>query len=93
MNDWDASDLAWELADAVGPLLADRDRAQIYATVGSGESYTAIGIVLQTVAQRSLSLPPELITKLADWLDAYEHSDDALRLQEMLRVIKAAPAD
>ncbi len=93
MNDWDAADLAWELADAVGPRLDERDRARIYATVGSGESYTAIGIVLRTVAQRSLSLPAELIAKVADWLDAYEHSDDGPRLREMLRAIEAAPAD
>ncbi len=93
MNDWDASDLAWALADAIAPLLADGDRARIYAIVGSGESDTAIGIVLQTVARRGLSLPPELIAKLADWLGAYAHSDDASRLQRLLRAIEPSPTD
>ena len=41
MDDWAESDLAWELADVICPLLADLDRAQLYATIGSGESFTA----------------------------------------------------
>ena len=53
VNDWAESDLAWELADAISPLLADRYRAQLYDTIGSGESYTAIYTVLQTIAHQS----------------------------------------
>lgn len=89
MDDWAESDLAWELADAISPLLADRDRDQLYATIGSGESYTAIDTVLQTVAHQSLPIATELITKLTDWLDAYAHSDDAPRLHELLHAIKS----
>ncbi len=89
MDHWAESDLAWELADAISPLLADRDRDQLYATIGSGESYTAIDTVLQTVAHQSLPIATELITKLTDWLDAYAHSDDAPRLHELLHAIKS----
>jgi hypothetical protein len=89
VNDWAESDLAWELADAISPLLADRDRAQLYATIGSGESYTAIETVLQTIAHQSLPIPAELITKLINWLGAYAHSDDAPRLHELLHAIKS----
>jgi hypothetical protein len=89
VDHWAESDLAWELADAISPLLADRDRDQLYATIGSGESYTAIDTVLQTVAHQSLPIATELITKLTDWLDAYAHSDDAPRLHELLHAIKS----
>ncbi|ARV85419.1 hypothetical protein LFT51_28945 (plasmid) [Mycobacterium intracellulare subsp. chimaera] len=89
MDDWAASDLAWELADAIGPLLAERDRDQLYATIGSGESYAAIDTVLQTMVRQSSPIPPELIAKLTNWLDAYTHSDDAHRLHELLRAIKS----
>ena len=58
VDDWAESDLAWELADAISPLLAECDRAQLYATVGSGESYTAIDTVLQTMAHQSFPVPP-----------------------------------
>jgi hypothetical protein len=89
VNDWAESDLAWELADAISTLLADRDRDQLYATIGAGESYTAIDTMLQTIAPQCFPIPAELITKLINWLDAYAHSDDAPRLHELLRAIKS----
>jgi hypothetical protein len=82
-------DLAWELADAVSPLLSDRDRSRFYAAIGSGECYTAIDTALQTMAQQGAPVPAELITKLTDWLGAYAHSADAPRLHELLRTIES----
>ncbi len=89
MDDRAESDLAWELADAISPLLADRDRSQFYAAIGSGDSYAAIDTALQTMAQQSAPIPSELITKLTNWLGAYAHSADAPRLHELLRAIKS----
>jgi hypothetical protein len=89
MDDWAESDLAWELADAISPLLGERDRVQLYATIGSGESYTAINTLLQTMAHHRLPIPTEFIPKLTGWLDAYAHSHDASRLRELLHVIKS----
>jgi hypothetical protein len=87
VDDWAESELAWELADAIGFLLADNDRAQLYAIIGSGESYTAIITVLHIMARQRLPIPNELITKLAEWLGAYAHSDDGPRLRELLDAI------
>ena len=39
--------------------------------------------------KQSSPIPPELITKLTHWLDAYAHSDDAPRLHELLHAIKS----
>lgn len=89
VDDWAASDLAWELADAINPLIADRDRAQLYATIGSGESYAAIDAVLQTIAHRRLPITGELVAKVANWLDAYAYSSDASRLHELLHAIRS----
>ncbi|MGB9251386.1 MAG: tryptophanase [Mycobacterium sp.] len=89
MDDWVESDLAWELADAISPVLGERDRVELYATIGSGDSYTAIDAMLQTVVRQSLPIPAELITKLTNWLDAYIHSDEAPRLLELLCAIKS----
>jgi SAM-dependent methyltransferase len=89
VDDWAESDLAWELADAISPRLTDRDRAQLYATLGSGDSYTAIDTVLQTMAHQSSPIAPELVAKLTDWLDAYTNNDDAPRLRELLRAIRS----
>ena len=37
MADWAESNLTWELADAISPLLSERDRVQLYGAIGSGE--------------------------------------------------------
>ena len=89
MADWAESNLAWELADAISPLLSERDRVQLYGAIGSGESYTAIDTLLQTMAHQRLPMPTEFIPKLTGWVDAYAHSDDAPRLRELLHVIKS----
>jgi hypothetical protein len=88
VDDWAEADLAWELADAISPLLTDCDRDQLYATIGSGDSSTAIAAILQTMAHQGSPATPALITKLTHWLDAYTHSHDAPRLHELLRAIQ-----
>ncbi len=89
VDDWAESDLAWELADAISPLLAERDRDQLYATIGSGDSYAAIDTALQTMAHESFPVPPELVAKLVTWLHAYTHSNDAPRLHQLVRTVTA----
>ncbi|OBG24598.1 hypothetical protein [Mycobacterium sp. 852002-51057_SCH5723018] len=89
MDDRAESALAWELADAISPLLAVADRDRLYAALGSGDSYSAIDAVLQNVAHHRFPLPTELITELAEWLTAYAHSDEAPRLHRLLRTIRS----
>lgn len=86
MDDWAQADLAWKLADALSPALAPAERAQLYAVLGSGDSYTAI----TTVLRAALPLPAALIVELRAWLHAYQHSDDAPLLRELLRTIPPA---
>ncbi|ASL18398.1 hypothetical protein [Mycobacterium intracellulare] len=88
MNDWTESELAWQLADQIGPLLADPDRDQLYTTIGAGHSFIAIDKMLQIIVQRHLTVPRELVATVAEWLGAYAHSHDAPRLNELLCVIK-----
>lgn len=83
------SDLAWQLADAISPVLADDDRAHLYAAIGAGESYDAVDTALETIARDRIPLSPELIAKLLAWVDAYVHSTDAARLRHLLRTITA----
>lgn len=88
MDEWAESDLAWELADRLGRLLPEHDRAAIYATIGSGDSYTAITTLVQASARSGYALPPRLVDRLAEWLDAYTHSNDAARLLQLLNTIR-----
>jgi hypothetical protein len=89
VDDRAESDLAWELAETVSPLLAERDRNRFYAAIGSGECYAAIDTALQTMAQRRASIPADLTAKLTAWLGAYAYSADAPRLRGLLRAISA----
>jgi hypothetical protein len=89
VDDPTEADLAWELADVISPLLDEHDRHQLYATIGSGDSYTGIDTALQTIAHQSWPLPTALISKLHDWLHAYAQSDDAPRLHELIRNIES----
>jgi len=85
------SDLAWELADIISNALPGPDRAHLYAIIGSGDSYTAIEVALQTITRHSLPLPATLINRITTWLEAYAHSDDGPRLQELVHIIKPLP--
>lgn len=89
VDNWGESELAWQLADAISPLLADSDRIQLYATLGAGDSYSAIDTVLQTMAHESYPVPAGLVAKLVIWLSAYADSDDAHRLNQLLRTVTA----
>ena len=88
MDEWAESDLAWELADTLGALLPDRDRAAIYATIGAGDFYTAITTLVHVSARSGYALPPRLVNKLAEWLHAYTDSNDAARLVQSVNAIK-----
>ena len=88
VDEWAESDLAWELADTLGALLPDRDRAAIYATIGAGDSYTAITTLVHVSARSGYALPARLVNKLAEWLHAYTDSNDAARLVQSLNAVK-----
>ncbi|MEM6110341.1 hypothetical protein AAHS21_29575 [Mycobacterium sp. 050272] len=88
MDDWAETDLAWELAEIACLLIPDGDRTEVYTAIGAGYSYAAIGALLRTIDHASVPVSLELLTRLADWLNAYAHHDDAPLLHEMLDSIR-----
>ena len=90
VDEWAESELAWDLAETVAPLLPTPDRAAIYATLGAGYSYTAITTLVQASARGGYSLPARLTDRLAEWLGPYTHSHDAAQLQQFLNAIKTS---
>jgi hypothetical protein len=84
---WAETDLAWELAGAVAPRIPNRDSAELYAAIGAGDAYTGLVKLLEIVVSTRVPLGPELVIRIADWLDAYTHSDDGPRLRELLATI------
>lgn len=82
MQDWAESELAWELADTVGPRLSPDRRAAIYA---------AIVALLKATHSAPAVLPLPLMDRLRDWLDAYRYSVDSASLRHLLGM--AAPVE
>lgn len=82
MQHWAETELAWDLADALGSHLAEDSRAEFYAALGAGDPYTAIVTLLAAGDASVLARP--LLDRLSDWLDAYRYSADAPGLRDLL---------
>jgi hypothetical protein len=89
VDEWAENDLAWELADVACLLIPDRVRIEVYTAIGAGCSYAAIKALLETLAGASVPVSRALVARLADWLNAYAHHEDAPRLHEMLTAVRS----
>lgn len=63
MDGWAEAALAWKLVDSISPSLTAAERAQLYAAIGSGESYSAITAALRALVRDALPLPAWLRTR------------------------------
>lgn len=61
-------DLAWALARAVELRLTPSERTAMYATLGAGEFYPTLTVLLRTALRRQIGLPVELIDDAQRWL-------------------------
>lgn len=84
MEDWAENDLAWEIATWASRNTAARDPDELYTTIGAGDSYAAISMLLETIARAGVPMPPRLVTQIRAWLEAYAHHHDAARLHALL---------
>jgi hypothetical protein len=84
------SDLAWDLASALESVLTAADRTLIFAKIGAGEVFGAIGDLLVAAQNLSPTFPPELLLRASTWLDAYIGSDDETRLRELLERLRGS---
>jgi hypothetical protein len=63
--------VAWALADIVSVCFAAHDNICIYTALGAGETYAAIGQMLDIAVRKRHPLPATLLSTLAVWLDCY----------------------
>ena len=88
MEDWAATDPAWQLAELAGPHLPDSDRTHVFVAIGASDILAAIDILIKTIVAEEICVPRPLVADIADWLSAYRSHDDAARLLELLKAIK-----
>ena len=84
MQQWAETDLAWQLVELVAGRLGVVERSSIFAELGAGESYRGIVKLLETSVQARVSVPPEVLATLHEWLESYRGSGDEPRLRALL---------
>jgi hypothetical protein len=89
VDDWAEADLAWELVEIARHYIPERNRTEVYTAIGAGDCYAAIDTLLDTIARASVVVPPVLVARIVDWLNAYAHHAEAPRLHELLNAIRS----
>lgn len=79
------SNLAWSLIEAAKPQLDARERNHVFVSVGAGDSFTAIRILLKLIAVKGICLHLGLVQLCTTWLEAYVLHED----HECLRLLIA----
>ena len=82
--------LAWALAEAARPHLgpAGRNNGHVAIAVG-GEMFSAIHHLITSVADKRITLMPELVQRCRSWLDAYAGHEGERHLRGVLEYVLA----
>ncbi|MDH6242651.1 hypothetical protein [Mycobacterium sp. OTB74] len=86
------ANLAWSLIEAAKPELAPRERNHVFVSVGAGDSFTAIRILLKLIADKQIPLSPRMVQRCTTWLEAYALHEDHERLQLNIDGLKVTAA-
>lgn len=70
------ADLAWSLIEAAKPELDIRERHHVFVSVGAGDSFTAIRILVKLIVDKRIALQPSVIQLCIRWLEAYVLHED-----------------
>jgi hypothetical protein len=80
--------LAWALADAVSVCFTAHDHRGVYTALGAGETYSAIGRILDIAVRKRYPLPAKLTSTLAVWLDSYIGNEHEPTIRSLLKRIE-----
>lgn len=86
------TDVAWTLAQAVSDRLDAVHRAQIYATLGAGETFDTIAELLRIAVHCNIKLSPELVADLRGWHNGYRGTDDEAGLAAFIAALSGDDA-
>jgi len=84
-------DLAWVLANTAAVYLDSAGRHDLYITLGVGETFAAISLLIAVIARERAQLPADLIANLMRWLDIYAGHKDEPRLRTLVEQIGSHP--
>jgi hypothetical protein len=84
-------DLAWALANTAAVYLDTAGRHDLYITLGVGETFAAISLLIAVIAREKAELPVHLMPDLMRWLDIYAGHEDEPRLRTLVEQIGSHP--
>ena len=84
-------DLAWTLAHSAAVYLDTAGRHDLYITLGVGETFAAICLLIAVIAREKAQLPADLMPDLVRWLDTYAGHEDEPRLRTLIEQIDSHP--
>lgn len=87
------TNLAWSLIDAAKPELDARERNHVFVSVGAGDAFTAIRILLKLIEVKQIPLPYRLVQMCRGWLQANTLHDDHDQLQMVIEGLTVAGPD
>jgi hypothetical protein len=76
--------LAWALASAAKPYLTIRQRHVVFVTIGAGDTFAAIRMLMKSVAFREIPVRSELIRWCRSWLGTYAGHEEAHYLHDLV---------
>ena len=79
------AEVAWSLVDAARPYLYTTERNDVFIAIGVGETFAAIGVLLDVITRVDARLEARLAARLWTWLDAYAGHEDEPRLRRLIR--------
>lgn len=87
----DIADLAWRMADEVGPLLSADQRRRIFIELGADEPWRAIATLMLAAQGAGVEIPRHLVEQLRAWLNRYRGSIEEPQLRGLLDRMRDHP--
>jgi hypothetical protein len=78
------TNLAWALIEVVKPHLNVLERNYVFVTIGAGDTFAAIHLLLKLIAAKGIPLPPSLVRLCVTWLDSYAFHDEEPYLRRLI---------
>ncbi|MGV0050594.1 hypothetical protein ACRU43_15320 [Mycobacterium colombiense] len=78
------TNLAWTFIEAVKPHLSEPERYRVFITIGAGDTFAAIRLLLKLAAANNIPLRADLVRRCVIWLDTYAHHDEQQHLRPII---------
>jgi hypothetical protein len=83
----DERQLAWALAEISKPVVVAEERHEIFVTLGVGDYFGAIRLLMNVIHRDDIPMSPDLIADFTSWLTRYADDTQATLLRDQITQI------